>query len=161
MVANPPKSDPRPRHTSRGIVLSDNKILLMERWRKDMHYFSIPGGGIETGESPEQTVVREIFEETSVKVKPVRLVIVMLDGDVRHEIYLCKYIKGEPYLDPRSPEFIQATDDNKFKPRWVAVKDIPNLPFMYWQPVKNVLIEEARRGFSSNVITVESDSKNK
>lgn len=36
----------------------------------------IPGGHIDTGESPEQSVTRETFEETGVHIKNVRLVAV-------------------------------------------------------------------------------------
>ena len=71
-----------PRHTGRGIVVRGTQILLMERWRAGLHYFSIPGGGIEAGETPQQCAVREILEETTVAATAGREVLQMHDGDI-------------------------------------------------------------------------------
>lgn len=159
MVALSPDQRFIPRHTGRGIVIRDGKILLMERWRPGMHYFSIPGGGIEQGETSEQTAVREIYEETTIRVNVGRLVLVMKDGDVSHEIYLCNYIEGEPTLLPDSPEFIDMTEDNKFKPDWVAIADLPNTPFTYWQPIQQPLIDGLAHGFPEEPIVVTANKK--
>lgn len=149
----------KPRHTGRGIVLRDGKILLMERWRPGMHYFSIPGGGIEAGETPEETAIREIDEETTIKVATDRLVLIMRDGDIEHKIYLCTYIEGEPTLLPDSPEFIDMNEDNKFKPGWVAVSDLESLPFTYWKPIQKPLIEGIKSGFPDEPIVVTAIAK--
>lgn len=148
-----------PRHTGRGIVVRDGKILLMERWRPDMHYFSIPGGGIEEGETPEQTAVREIYEETTIRVTTDRLVLVMQDGDIDHKIYWCEYIEGEPTLLPDSPEFIDMTEDNKFDPGWVSIIDLPTTPFTYWQPIQQPLIDGLKNGFPDEPIVVTANKK--
>jgi ADP-ribose pyrophosphatase YjhB (NUDIX family) len=66
--------------TARGIIQKQHSILLMERWRDDLHYFSIPGGHMEVGESPEETVVREVFEETGVVIKTERHVLLFEDS---------------------------------------------------------------------------------
>ncbi len=60
-----------------GCVIHQNKVLLVQRDEpecKDVHLkWELPGGKIDWDEMPEQTVVRELFEETGVKVKIVRL----------------------------------------------------------------------------------------
>jgi len=141
----------QPRHTARGIVVRDGQILLMERWRPGMHYFSIPGGGIEPGETSRQTVVREILEETTVAVKAGRKVLELRDGDFRHRIYLCEYISGEPRLPADAPEALQMTHDNRFKPGWVPVSELRALPFTYWQPLQEPLAGGLSNGFSGPV----------
>ena len=143
-----------PRDTGRGIVAHNGKILLMERWRPGFHYFSIPGGGIEAGESPEQTVLREIFEETTIKVEVERRVLIMEDSGIKHYIYLCKYIGGEPHLADHTPEALHMTDDNRFKPGWVQISDLPELPFTYWQPLKQPIIEGLNNGFADQPMKV-------
>lgn len=50
-----------------GIVYSDGQILTIRAIPQNEIVF--PKGTIETGESPEQTAVREVFEETGYKVK--------------------------------------------------------------------------------------------
>lgn len=145
------------RHTARGLVMRGGKLLLMERWRDIMHYFSIPGGGIEKNETAEETVIREIFEETSIKVKPVRLVLEMHDGDLIHHIYLCEYIEGEPYLAEDSPEMLETTSTNRFKPGWLPIDEVKNMPMVYWEPVRGVLINGLQKGFPEEVTIVRAD----
>lgn len=149
----------KPRHTGRGIVVRDGKILLMERWRLGLHYFSVPGGGIEKGETPEQAAVREVYEETTIRVTANRLVLIMQHGKIQHKIYLCEYIEGEPELLPDSPEFIDMTEDNKFKPGWVSVDDLPTTPLTYWEPIRQPLIDGLQDGFPEEPIVVTANQK--
>ena len=46
---------------------SDGKILLHKR--SDFNIWAFPGGGAEEGESAEDCIVREVFEETGLKIK--------------------------------------------------------------------------------------------
>lgn len=129
----------------------------MERWRlyeqQELHYFSIPGGGIEQGETPEQTVIREIEEETTIVVKVRQRVLEMHDNGSVHAIYLCQYISGEPALAPHAPEAIHG-DDNRFKPRWVPIAELSDIPFTYWEPLRVPLIEGLQNGFAKRPIIV-------
>lgn len=143
-----------PRHTARGIVITGDKLLLMERWRPGMHYFSIPGGGIEHGETAEECVRREILEETGVEVRVCRQVLEMRDGDVVHQIFLCEYVSGEPHLPEDSPEALINNPDNRFAPCWVDVKNVPSLPFTYWEPLHSPLNEALKKGFSEALTIV-------
>lgn len=56
---------------ARGITVIDGKILFMERHRilknESLHYYTIPGGGVEEDETFEKACLREIMEETNVK----------------------------------------------------------------------------------------------
>ena len=44
--------------TARGVIIKNNKILLIHRLKKGEEYFVLPGGGIEDGETPEATIKR-------------------------------------------------------------------------------------------------------
>jgi len=50
------------------ILIEDHKVALMERYRAGKHYFSIPGGGVDKGETVEQAAIREAKEELGVDV---------------------------------------------------------------------------------------------
>lgn len=62
------------RHAARAVLLTeDREILLMHMkfpWQTDAVWI-LPGGGIEPGETAEQAVVREIFEETGATDLPI------------------------------------------------------------------------------------------
>ncbi len=138
------------RHTARGIVVHSGQILLMERWRPGLHYFSIPGGGIEPGETPKQTVAREILEETSIRVKVKQQVLELHDHKALHKIYLCEYMSGEPKLPADAPEAALGPN-NRFKPGWVSLDKLSELPFIYWQPLQQPLVDGLANGFSESV----------
>ena len=57
------------RHACRGIVIKDGKILLSYESNEDKYI--IPGGGVEGDESFAECCVREILEETGIRVKPI------------------------------------------------------------------------------------------
>ena len=58
-----------------GVVLvEDGRVALIRRQRAGMTYFVVPGGGVESGESPDTTAVREAFEELGVTVALERVV---------------------------------------------------------------------------------------
>src|SRR5689334_16896369 len=78
-------------------ILNDADQLLLIR-RSDNGLYSIPGGGLEVGETITQTVVREVHEETGVIVEVTGLIgiysnpahiIAYDDGEVRQEFSLC------------------------------------------------------------------------
>ena len=48
-----------------GVIIRDEKLLLTKQWDG----YSLPGGGVETGESLEQALEREIQEETGLTIK--------------------------------------------------------------------------------------------
>lgn len=59
-----------------GIILKDKKILLVKRSNYTKIYpefWACPGGRAETGETPEQNVIREIKEEVNLNFKPTEI----------------------------------------------------------------------------------------
>lgn len=58
------------------VIVKDNKILCTQRGEHKYDYLSnkweFPGGKTETGESQEETIQREIREELSMQIKPLK-----------------------------------------------------------------------------------------
>ena len=75
------EENPNYKSRSVAIVIRDGKILMERLCYKDVNngneFFSIPGGGIEEGETPEQTALRELKEECGLDgtiVKPLSVI---------------------------------------------------------------------------------------
>jgi ADP-ribose pyrophosphatase YjhB (NUDIX family) len=89
------------------IVFSGESVLLVRRGNEPSRgRWGLPGGVVELGEGVEEAMVREVGEETSVTVRPTRLLTVF-DSIVRDEEdkiryhyilceYLCEAVEGEP-----------------------------------------------------------------
>lgn len=91
------------------IVNKKGEVLLTQRnepkYKKWHKFWQFPGGEIEFGETPEETLVREIKEEIGVTVKVERLLPFVgsniwrfpkLDIQAVLLCYLCRIIKGKP-----------------------------------------------------------------
>ena len=51
----------------KGVLLVEGKVLLL---RNERNEWEVPGGRLEAGETPQQTLVREFSEELSIQVEP-------------------------------------------------------------------------------------------
>jgi 8-oxo-dGTP diphosphatase len=56
-------------------IFRDGRVLIVRRARAPAKsIYTLPGGGVELGETLEQAVIREIREETALDIEPVELV---------------------------------------------------------------------------------------
>ncbi|MCL4496456.1 MAG: NUDIX hydrolase N-terminal domain-containing protein [Firmicutes bacterium] len=51
-----------------GAVMDGETILLIQR--KDSQKWALPGGAVEVGERPSEAVIREVEEETGIRIQP-------------------------------------------------------------------------------------------
>ena len=89
-----------------GLLLQNDKLLLCrlsQRVMKSAGHWTLPGGGLDFGETPEDAMVREFREETGLIVKPGALVGIdtlcdEVNGTQFHNlriIYEAQYVSGE------------------------------------------------------------------
>ena len=87
-----------------GVVVRDGQVLLIRRGKPPLYgRWVVPGGTVELGETLEEALVREMEEETSLRVEPIEVLTVFdrieRDGErvVYHYVivdYLCRWLLG-------------------------------------------------------------------
>ena len=83
-----------------GVVIKDGKVLLARHtYGAGKGLLITPGGYIQQGETPEQAVVREVFEETSITVEPTGIVGVRFNMHDWYIAFRAEYISGEARSD--------------------------------------------------------------
>src|SRR5579884_3944024 len=81
------------------VIIDDNKVLLVRRANPPLQgEWSIPGGLVETGESTRDAIIREVLEETALRVEVAALVEVferiLRDNRIACNITMCFWITG-------------------------------------------------------------------
>jgi ADP-ribose pyrophosphatase YjhB (NUDIX family) len=95
----------------RGAVVRDGRILLVRERVDDK--WTMPGGWADVGETPAQSVTREVWEESGFKVRPVKVVAV-LDANRKGRpmefyhafkiIFLCEIIGGKAAISEETSD---------------------------------------------------------
>jgi 8-oxo-dGTP diphosphatase len=96
-------------------IFRANKVLIVRRARPPAGgLYTLPGGGVEVGETLVEAVAREVREETALTIEPVALagyreaIVRNADGRVeRHFVILpfaARWIAGEPVLNEELSE---------------------------------------------------------
>lgn len=136
----------------RAIVFHKNKLLVMNRNKYGNCYRTLIGGGVESGETLEQAVIRELLEETSVSVRNPRLVFLEKSDEyhVIQHIFVCEYVNGTPRVDEASEEYLDnLRGENVYEPGWLSLAqirhDFEQVPF-----ITGRLLDELESGQKNN-----------
>lgn len=107
--------------TVAAVVEHDGQFLLVEEHSSGRRVLSQPGGHIEAGESPEQAVVREVFEETACDISCGELVGVYLWIHPQTRQQFLRIVYAAEYL---SCNEAQKLDDGIIGRRWLTLEEI-------------------------------------
>ena len=117
------------RNRAGGILIENDKVLLIHRIKeidgKTREYYVIPGGGIEVGETIDDTIKREVKEEIGIDVE-------IIDSEPRYTMeddtgkQYYKFVKmvGGKIGTGTGPEFINP--NGKYLPEMISIEDIIN-----------------------------------
>ncbi len=117
---------PAPRTGVAVIVIHERKVLFGKRILNSAEFaWQLPGGWIETGESPEQTARREVREETGIELGSIRFV------TFTNNVFSTRNHSISLYFEAGclNPEILETTEPDKCE-KWV---------WMGWQDVQNNL----------------------
>jgi hypothetical protein len=133
-----------------GVVIKDDKVLLIHRVNRGDDYYTLPGGGVSSTETPGDACFREILQMASIRVH-VNKQILQIDWDDNssHIVFLCDYISGKPAVMKDSPEYkhMQGPVKNQsFEPMWVPIAKWRDLP-IYPLEIRDIVFQDIEAGF--------------
>ena len=120
------------------IIQHENKILCVQRDENKLSYISkkyeFPGGKVESGETLQETIIREIQEELKIKIVPIQQFITVVheypDFNLKMHSYICKCENVEIVL----------TEHIQYK--WLKINELIDLDWAAADiPIVNKLIE--------------------
>lgn len=124
-------------------IIFDEQGCVLLSHRRDLDVWNLPGGGVESGELPTETVVRETKEETGLDVAVERLVGIYgkQDKDEFVFAFVCRVTGGQLF----------ATDEAD-ESRYFAIGDIPANTL----PKQVERVQDAAEGHSQPIFRVQT-----
>jgi ADP-ribose pyrophosphatase YjhB (NUDIX family) len=110
---------PTPKVDCRGVVFNDDKILMVKEIADGG--WTLPGGWCDTGSTPSQNVIREVWEESGYTVKATKLLAVYDRDNQGHSpsypfsiyklFFLCELLGGQPTPSNETSEIAWFAED--------------------------------------------------
>ncbi|MGD7022363.1 NUDIX hydrolase [Rossellomorea vietnamensis] len=104
------------------VIIDGRKILLIKRVKRHEQYFVFPGGGIETGETPEEAAIREAKEELGVDVELKDCISIIEFNGMQY--YFHAKITAGRIGEGKAAEF-QEPDRGIYEPVWILIEEFP------------------------------------
>lgn len=136
----------------RALILCDGNVALIERRNSNRGrlYYLFPGGGVESGESVSQAVVREVKEELGLDViLQTHIADVTFAGEV-HRFLHCSVVGGTfgtghgDEMTGRTPQ-----ENGTYLPLWIPIHELKELP-VFPQRIASIVMNVATDGWPDN-----------
>jgi 8-oxo-dGTP pyrophosphatase MutT (NUDIX family) len=125
-----------------GVLINDNQEVLMI---KNKGKYCFPGGGVEIGEKIYDALVREVFEETGLRITSGEIVecddsffLIPYENKPVHSIlmfYHCKFEQGEITTD----NFDGAEKEYAEKAEWLKIEDVLGMDNLVFMQTRKIL----------------------
>jgi ADP-ribose pyrophosphatase YjhB (NUDIX family) len=119
------------------VILYDQQVLLVKRDNPSL--WELPGGEILPGETPEEAIHREVYEETGINVEIIELLGWYKRTGFRAHcspVYLCRPIRGS----------LRSQSDDVVRVRYFSLHDLPRGMFPWYRSIlKNDVLRPAPR----------------
>jgi 8-oxo-dGTP diphosphatase len=139
---------------ARAIVVRNQHIALIKRQREGQTYYVIPGGGMEPGETPEQTAIRETREELGLAVAIERLLAKVIFRGKEQYYYLAR-VTGGHFGTGKGPEMTgkYPPERGTYTPVWVPLNGIEQIN-LFPPPIAELLGKVTRHGWPAQPVEI-------
>jgi 8-oxo-dGTP pyrophosphatase MutT (NUDIX family) len=139
------------------VLIEDGKVALIERHRAGKHYFVFPGGGVDADETPEQAAIREMEEETGLRVTVQRKLAEIHFGLSEQVYYLVDRLDGE-FGTGTGVEFTDSNPDDPtegiYIPIWMSLEELLQHENIYPTDVAALVVAAVNAGWPKEPIVV-------
>jgi 8-oxo-dGTP diphosphatase len=103
---------------AKALIFNNGKYLALHKSKANHDFYELPGGRMEFGETAEETLIREVKEETNFVVEKIKLLdtwnFVAEDYQITGVIYLCKIKEGNLKLSDEHDryEWLEFNEEN-------------------------------------------------
>jgi len=118
------------------VAMSEGLVPLVRQLSKpDPLFWKIPGGRIQSGETPEEAARREFFEETGICLDNQKLVLLSQTPRTRHGVTFMQYLFGagvpKELLAPYIDQSVTTCDKEheRHETRCFPINDLGQLPY--------------------------------
>lgn len=139
------------RHRAVAIIIHDENILVIKRLKNNLSYYIFPGGRVEEGEPNEVAAERELWEETSVRGKVIKLIYrTEVDDGTKISYFLCRYLSGEPALGDFNEKATEVEGVNTYDPMWLSITALPEN--LYPGRLKQLILDKYHSNFAGPLV---------
>jgi len=110
-----------------GLLIKDDKVLVVRRSSAEPYltgYYELPGGKVDFGDHPKESLEREFMEEVNLKVialHPYRVFTYISDKGNRHTVELVYFVQLDD--DIKNIKLSEEHDDFK----WISAEEVDDL----------------------------------
>lgn len=133
----------------RGIILKDNKLVVMERIKDNRHYCVFPGGHLEAGESFEECIVRELMEEFGIVVKPKKMIYSYEREDSLQGFYVLDWVSGNIHKTD-GEEYQENRNKGVYNPTMININDFEKMNLVPIEVSRQLLNDIQKYGLELN-----------
>lgn len=135
------------RVSCRAIIIEDNHLLVLKRQRLRNNdlimYYSLPGGGIENGETKEECVLREVEEEMSITCKILGYLGVVEDENTIQYFYHLEKLSGTPTLG--GEEKLRNCPENYYEVTTLDCSNLDSKPISYIDKINQAIRKDYQK----------------
>lgn len=133
----------------RGIIIKNNKLVVMEREFNGKKYCSFPGEHLEGNESYEECLAREVMEEFGITIKPKKMIYGYEFCGKNQCYFVADWISGEIHKTD-GEEYQPNNNRGTYNPTQISFEEFDDKNLMPPEIKKQLVLDIKKYGMELN-----------